>query len=96
MIFAVAEAAIAEADSHHVLKAWSDLVVGDRPPGMLECYLLQGDGGLWQIASVWDDHDALNRALGDEGNHPAYAVFEAAGADTRHVSMQVTGRLAGP
>lgn len=94
MIFAVAEAEVAEADSHHVLKAWSDLVVGDRPPGMLECYLLRGDG-VWQIASVWHDHDALDRALGDEGNHPAYAVFEAAGADLRHLSMHVTGRLTG-
>ena len=95
MIFAVAEAEVAEADSHHVLTAWSNLVVGDRPPGMLECYLLRGDG-TWQIASVWDDDESLNLALGDERTHPAYAVFEAAGADLRHNSMHVTGRLAGP
>ena len=94
MIFAVAEANVAEADSHHVLKAWSDLVVDEPPPGMLECYLLRGDG-IWQIASVWDDHESLNRALGEERNHPAYAVFEAAGVDLRHNSMQVTGRLMG-
>lgn len=93
MIFAIAEAEVAEADSHHVLTAWSDLVVGDRPSGMLECYLLRGDG-VWQVASVWTDHESLDRALGDEGNHPAYAIFEAAGVDLRHNSMQVTGRLA--
>lgn len=93
MIFAVAEADVAEADSHHVLTAWSDLVVGDRPSGMLECYLLRGEG-VWQIASVWVDDDSLNRALEDERNHPAYAVFEAVGAGLRHNSMHVTGRLA--
>lgn len=92
MIFAVAEAEVAEADSHHVLKAWSDLVVGDRPDGMLECYLLQGEGK-WQIASVWNDQDSLNRALEDEGDHPAYVVFEAAATDPHHITMHVTGRL---
>ena len=95
MIFAVAEAEVAEADSHRVLTAWSNLVVGEKPPGMLECYLLRGDD-MWQIASVWDDDASLNLALGDERTHPAYAVFEAAGVDPRHNSMQVTGRLIGP
>lgn len=92
MIFAVAEADVPEADSHHVLTAWSNLVVGDRPPGMLECYLLRGDG-VWQVASVWHDQESLDQALGDERNHPAFAVFEAAGVDLRHNSMHVTGRL---
>jgi len=94
VIFAIAEAEVAEADAHHVLTAWSDLVVGDRPRGMLECYLLRGEG-IWQIASIWEDDDALSQALGDEATHPAYGVFEAAGADLRHNSMQVTGRLIG-
>ncbi len=92
MIFAVAEAEVAEADSHHVLGAWSDLVVGEQPPGLVETYLLRGDGR-WQIVSVWHDADSLDRALDDEGTHPANAVFDAAGIDCRHTAMPVAGHL---
>ena len=92
MIFAVAEAEVAEADSHHLISAWSDLVVGERPQGMVACYLLRGEG-MWQVASVWEHAESLDRALGEERSHPAYAVFEAAGVDMRHTSMEVTGHL---
>ena len=78
VIFAVAEAEVAEADSHHVFGAWSDLVVGEQPHGLVETYLLRGDG-LWQIVSVWHDAESLDRALGDERTHPANAVFDASG-----------------
>jgi len=92
VIFAVAEAEVAEADSHHVFGAWSDLVVGEQPHGLVETYLLRGDG-LWQIVSVWHDAEALDRALGDERTHPANAVFDAAGIDCRHTTMHVAGHL---
>lgn len=92
MIYAVAEAEVAEADSHNVFGAWSDLVVGEQPPGLVETYLLRGDGR-WQIVSVWHDADALDRALGDERTHPANAVFDAAGIDCRHTRMHVAGHL---
>ena len=39
VIYAVAEAEVAEADSHHVFGAWSDLVVGEQPHGLIETYL---------------------------------------------------------
>jgi len=92
MIFAVAEAEVAEADSHHLAGAWSNLVVGEQPDGLVESYLLRGDG-VWQVISVWDDVGSLDRALGEEGSHPANAVFDAAGVDCRHTSMHVIGHL---
>ena len=92
MIFAVAEAEVAEADSHHLAGAWSNLVVGEQPDGLVESYLLSREG-VWQVISVWDDADSLDRALGGEGSHPANAVFDAAGIDCRHTSMQVIGHL---
>ena len=92
MILAVAEAEVDEADSHHLAGAWSDLVVGEQPKGLVESYLLRGEG-VWRVVSVWDDADSLDRALGGEGSHPANAVFDAAGIDCRHTSMQVIGHL---
>lgn len=92
MIYAVAEAEVAEADSHHVFGAWSDLVVGEQPHGLIETYLLRGDG-LWQIVSLWRDAESLDRALGDERTHPANTVFDAAGLDCRHSTMHVAGHL---
>jgi hypothetical protein len=92
VIFAVAEAEVTEADSHHLGGAWSNLVVGEQPDGLVESYLLSG-GGVWQVISVWDDADSLDRALGEEGSHPANAVFDAAGIDCRHTSMHVVGHL---
>jgi len=92
MIFAVAEAEVAEADSHHLAGAWSNLVVGEQPDGLVESYLLSREG-VWQVISVWDDVDSLDRALGEEDSHPANAVFDAAGIDCRHTSMHVMGHL---
>jgi hypothetical protein len=92
MIFAVAEAEVAEADSHHLAGAWSNLVVGEQPDGLVESYLLSREG-VWQVISVWDDADSLDRALGEEDSHPANAVFDAAGIDCRHTSMHVMGHL---
>jgi hypothetical protein len=92
VIFAVAEAEVAEADSHHLAGAWSNLVVGNQPTGLVESYLLSGDG-VWRVISVWDDVDSLNRALGEEGIHPANAVFDAVGIACRHTSMHVVGHL---
>ena len=66
--------------------------MGEQPHGLVEAYLLHGDG-VWQVISVWDNQEALDRALGEEGIHPANAVFEAAGIDCRHSSLRVAGHL---
>lgn len=93
MIFAVAEARVPDADSHHLMGAWSDLVVGEQPHGLVESYLLRGEDS-WQIISVWDNAESLDRALGEERVHPANAVFDAAGVDCRHTMMNIAGHLA--
>jgi hypothetical protein len=92
VLYPVAEAEVAEAESHNVFGAWSDLVVGEQPSGLVETYLLQGDDR-WQIVSVWHDAESLDRALGEERTHPANAVFDAAGIDYRHMRMRVAGHL---
>lgn len=94
MIFSVAEAEVADADSHHLMRAWSNLVVGERPEGIVDCYLLRGEGA-WQVASVWESAESFDRALREERTHPAYVVFEAAGLDMDHTTMEVTGHLTG-
>lgn len=91
MIVAIAHADVEEARVHHLMKAWSDLVVGDKPAGLVECLLLQGDNG-WQVTSIWHDTESLERAHSEEGAHPAYTVFEAAGAEPIHTTLQLTGR----
>jgi hypothetical protein len=93
VIFAVAEAQVPDVDSHHLMGAWSDLVVGEQPHGLVESYLLRGEGS-WQIVSVWDSAASLDRALGEERSHPAHTVFDAAGVDCRHTMMKVAGHLA--
>ena len=92
MILSLAHAPVGEATDHNLYGAWSDIVVGDRPAGLVDCYLLYGDG-LVQVAAVWESDDAHEAALGDEKNHPAYALFEAAGLDPVHRVFEVVGRL---
>ena len=92
MILSIAHAPTDEASSADVFGEWSNLVVGERPTGLVDCYLLQGEGVV-QIVAIWaaaEDHD---RALEGEQNHPAYAVFEACGLDATHTVLKVAGRL---
>lgn len=92
MILSVAHAAIDEASSAHLLAEWSNLLVGDRPAGLIDCYLVKGEG-IVQVVATWTDADDHNRALEDEQSHPAFAVFEAAGLDPTHTVFEVMGRL---
>jgi len=91
VIVAIAHADVEEARVHHLMKAWSDLVVGDKPAGLVECLLLQGENG-WQVTSIWNDEASLEQAHGDESAHPAFIVFEAAGAEPTHTTLRLTGR----
>lgn len=92
MILSIAHAQVDEASSAHVYGAWSNLLVGERPAGLVDCYLVQGDGAL-QIVAVWADAKDHDRAIGEEKSHPAYAVFEACGLDHSHSVFKVTGQL---
>ena len=92
MILSIAHATADEAEQTNVYGAWSDLVVGDRPDGLVDSYLVQDDGVV-QIVAVWRSQEDHDQALGDEAVHPAYVVFEAAGLDPTHTVFKVVGTL---
>ena len=92
MILSVAHAPVDDATSANVFGEWSNLLVGERPPGMIDCYLLQADGVV-QIVATWADEADYDRALNEERSHPAFAVFEASGLDPTLTVFKVMGRL---
>ena len=92
MILSMAHAEVAEADRENLLGEWSDLVVGERPDGLVSAYLVT-DGDYLRVAAVWRSLEAHDRALDDEKTHPAFKVFEAAGVDPQHAVMKVVGSL---
>jgi hypothetical protein len=92
MILSLAHSQIAEATKTNMFGAWSNLVTGTRPDGLVDCFLMEADG-IVQIAALWDSIDAHDRAIGDEATHPALTVFNAMGADPTHATFQVIGRL---
>ncbi len=89
-VISLAEADVESAEQAHIFAAWSNLVTGERPPGLVECYLVEGDGVI-QVAGVWDNVEAHDRALADEANHPAFVVFEAAGVEASHSVSKIVG-----
>jgi hypothetical protein len=92
MIMSVAHAPVDVSEQANVFGAWSELIVGDRPTGLVDCYLLETDGAV-QIAAVWSSREDHDRAVDDESNHPAYAVFEASGIDPTHSVFTIVGHL---
>ncbi len=92
MIMSVAHAPVGESERDNVFGEWSDLVVGERPSGLVDCYLLETDGVV-QIAALWTSREDHDRAVHEASNHPAYAVFEASGIDPTHSIYTVVGRL---
>ncbi len=93
MILSMAHAKIPEADHENLMGKWSDLVVEDHPAGLIAAYLLR-DGDFLRVAAVWKSIEDHDRALSQEKSHPAFQVFEAAGADPNHAVMPVMGSLA--
>jgi heme-degrading monooxygenase HmoA len=94
MIVSLGHANADEAARSNVFGAWSDLIIGDRPDGLVDCYLLHSDDDdTVQVVAVWESIDHHDRALHDEGAHPAYNVFEAAGLDSTHTVLNVMGSI---
>ncbi len=93
-VVSIAEADVESAEKAHIFAAWSNLVTGERPPGLINCYVLEGDAVI-QVVGVWENAEAHDRALGDETNHPAFVVFEAAGVEAAHTVNKVVGSLEG-
>ena len=92
MILSVAHALADDATAANVFGEWSNLVVGERPSGLLDCYLVEADGVV-QVIATWADAEAYDRALNEERTHPAFAVFEASGLDPSHTVFKVAGHL---
>ena len=92
MIMSIAHADTQDAERENLFGAWSDLVVGTRPEGLINCYMLETDESV-QVLALWrsiDDHD---RAIEEDATHPAYAVFEASGLDPTHSIHRVAGQI---
>lgn len=92
MILSTAHAPVDDPTAKHILGAWSDIVVGQRPGGLIDCYLCQGDG-LLQMVSIWESLEHHDRALEEKRNHPALGFFEACGVDPDHHVQHVIGHL---
>jgi hypothetical protein len=92
MILSMAHAQVDDASDANVFGAWSNLVVGERPNGLLNCYLVRAEDEI-RVLAFWASEEDHDRALGDEMNHPAYALFEAAGLDASHAVLSVEGHL---
>lgn len=92
MILSIASAAVDEPNADYIYGAWSDMVVGDQPAGLVECYLTRTDDVL-QMVSLWDSAEAHDTALSDRGSHPALGVFAACGVEPEHSVYRVIGQL---
>lgn len=92
MILSIASAAVDEPDAEYIFSAWSDMIVGDRPEGLVDCYLSKTDQVL-QMVSLWDTVEAHDSALSDRESHPALGVFAACGVEPEHSVYHVIGQL---
>lgn len=89
----IAHASVDDPDADYIFGAWSNMVVGQRPDGLIDCYLSRGDDVVYMI-SVWDDAASYDRAMGDRDSHPDYGFFEACGLEPTSTVYEVVGRMA--
>ena len=94
MILSIAHAPVDDPDADYIFGAWSDIVVGDRPDGLVDCYLSRGEGVVYML-SVWDSPESHERALQDRATHPTFGFFAACGLDPRQATYDVIGRITG-
>lgn len=92
VIVSVAQASMDDADSTRMFGIWSDIVVGDRPAGLVDCYLLAGDGAI-HVYAIWESQAAHDHAVEETSSHPGFGFFEACGVDPRHAVYEVIGRM---
>lgn len=92
MIISIAHADADDATHANVFGAWSNLVVGNRPDGLVDSYLLKA-GATVQVIAVWESLEHHDRAAHEDRAHPAYLVFEASGLDCTHEVLDVIGSI---
>lgn len=93
MILSVAQAPTEGASNTHMFGIWSDIVVGgDRPAGLVDAFLLEGDGTI-QVHAVWESMEAHDRAMAETVNDTVFGFFAACGLDSSQRVFRVIGRL---
>jgi len=92
LILSIAHASVEDPDAEYIFGAWSEIAVGDRPEGLVDCYLSRG-GDVVYMVSVWESAEAHEHALEDKASHPNFGFFEACGLDPTHQMFDVVGRL---
>lgn len=92
MILAIASAPVDDPTAEYIYGAWSDIVVGEQPTGLVDCYLSRGEGSL-QMVSIWHSVEDHDRAIEKTQNHPAFGFFEACGLDHQQSVYHVVGHL---
>ena len=95
MILSMAHASVEDPTAEYIFGAWSNIVVGERPDGLVDCYLSQG-GGVVHMVSIWTSIEDHDRAMEEEKNHPAFGFFAACGLDPNQTTYEVIGRLTRP
>ena len=96
MILSISRAEVEGSDYYDLLGEWSNMVVLDHPAGLVDCWFAHVPGRV-EIIAVWEDRQAHERALSEARAHPAYRVFEAAGAhDVEHEVLDVLGNISAP
>lgn len=92
LILSIAHAQVDDAARDNLFGAWSELIVGDRPDGLVDCYLLEADATV-QIAAVWETAEHHEQAVKGDETHPGHRVFAACGVDPTHTVFKVVGRI---
>jgi hypothetical protein len=92
LILSISQAPVADATRENLFGAWSELQVGDRPDGLVDCYLVEADGVI-QIASIWASQEHHDQAVAGNERHPGLLVFAACGLDAAHSVYTVVARL---
>jgi hypothetical protein len=93
VILSTARASLEGANSTEMFGIWSDMVVGgDRPPGLVNAYLLEGDGTI-HVHAIWESRDAHDRAMAEAPNHAVFGFFAACGLDPAQSVFRVIGRI---
>jgi hypothetical protein len=93
LILSVAQAPTEGASNTHMFGIWSDMIVsGERPPGLVNAYLLEGDGTI-HVHTIWESREAHDRAMAKAPNHAVFGFFAACGLDPAQSVFRVIGRI---
>ena len=89
-ILTVVSATVDAGRESELLAGFHSLIGAPVPDGLLRTQLLRGDGGDWQIPSLWIDRDALDRMRASSEPPAAPRLFRSVGADPSLRILEVT------